>query len=134
MPLDRQHITTASAVMLPWYTVTDAVFGAVFILDPQGRVASAPSLDVARTLLPLDVWGGMWLAMALLMVAAAISRNRDYMILALWISGIVWLLWGFVTAASVITEHAVTPLAGWFGWTLAVASYASIRSLHTREV
>lgn len=134
MPLDRAHITSASAVMLPWYVVTDATFGVLFIIDPGDRFAGAPSLAAARGLLPLPAWGGLWFALAAVMVAAAVSRSRDRMILALWISGITWGLWGFVTAAAILTQPLVTPLAGWLGWTLAAAHYASIRSLRRSEV
>ncbi len=134
MPLDRAHITATSAVMLPFYTLTDLVFGLVFIFDPQDRLALAPSMDAARAIMPLEVFGGMWLALAVVMVSAWFSRNRDSMLLALHTSGLLWFLWSGVSGASVFLNPAVTYLAGWFGLTLTVAHYASIRSLHAREV
>lgn len=133
MPLDRAHITKASALMLPFYIVTDAIYGVMFILDPGSRFGHAPSLAIARELLPLDVWGVMWLTLACFMVGAWGSRRRDAMIGALWVSLITWLLWGFTTAAAVFTQPLVTPLAGWPGLTLAVAQLASVRSLRTKE-
>lgn len=129
MPLDRAHVTTASAVMLRAYPVLNLVFGVAFVFDPQGRLGRAPSLDPARAAFPLQVWGAMWLGLAALMAGAWLTRVRDRYVFALKVNRWVWLGWAVLIESAVLTQPDVSFLAGVLPTFVAVCCWASDRSL-----
>lgn len=133
MPLDRAHVTIASRLMLPAYTVLNAAFAGMFLLDPQQRLQAAPSLDHARSWMPIDRWGLAWFALAALMVTALIVQHRPTFVAALSINTAVWFTWGLVVETAVLTQPNVTPLAGVLPWFVATASFASMLSLLSGE-
>lgn len=133
MPLDRANVTIASRVMLAAYPVLNIIWGAAFLLDPQGRLGRAPSLQPARDAADLWLWGVMWLTLAALMAAAWFTRNRDRYIFALKVNRWVWFGWGFLIESAVFTQPDVSFLAGTMGWFVATACWASDRSLVARE-
>lgn len=134
MPLDRAHVTVASRVMLPAYTALNGVFAAVFLTDPQLRLQKAPSLAYARGWLPISVWGLLWFTLAALMIVALVVRHRETFVTALAVNAAAWFVWGLVTAAAVVTQANVTPLAGVLPWFVATASFASMLSLLHQEL
>lgn len=133
MPLDRQHITIASAVMLPAYAILDALFGVVFISDPEHRLGLAPSLVAAREYLTLPLWGVMWIALTALMTFALIVKARWVFVVALALNIAAWALWAVVVELAVIDQANVSYLAGALPLFVAVASFASLLSLMSRE-
>lgn len=133
MPLDRDHVTIASRVMLPAYVLADLLFGVAFVL-PGSRPLRAPALGPARDVLPLAVWGGIWLAVAVVMAAALLRRSRLMFTFALSTNAVAWFLWGCLLEAAVLSQPAVTYLACVLPWFVAVASIASMQSLLREEI
>lgn len=133
MPLTRDTITVASRTMVPAYSALCALWGLVFVIDPQARLARAPSLELARQWLELPVWGGLWLTLAAVMTLASLRQNREHYVAALGICCASWLAWGGVIEAAVFVRTDVSYLAGTLPWFVAVACWASIRSLLAQE-
>ncbi len=133
MPLDRQNVTIASRVMLPAYALLNAAFAAAFLTDPQSRLGLTPSLDVARSFMPISAWGLMWFTIAALMVTALVVHHRGIFIGVLAANFAIWLAWGVLVEVAVSTQPNVSYLAGVLPWFVAVASFASMLSLLTRE-
>lgn len=134
MPLDRAHISNASATMLPAYVVLCTVFGLGYVIDPQGRLGVAPSTTFQREVAPLDAWGGILLGLAALMVAALFTRRRLLFAYALCCGVLTWAVWGCVIAASIPITPNTSYLAPVPAWFFAVCCLASTRSLVSREV
>lgn len=133
MPLDRDHVTIASRLMLPTYAAFCGVYGIVFILDPQGRLGRAASLEAARWAMDLWIWGALWLVLAAVMLAALRTHTRDRYLAALYICRASWWAWAVVCEAAVFFNDDVTFLAGSLGVFVGIACTASIRSLRTGE-
>lgn len=133
MPLDRDELTVASRVMLPTYAALCALFGVVFVLDPQGRLSRAPSLDLARDWLPLWAWGALWLGLAAAMEAARRVGSRHAFLLGLGLCMGSWIAWGGVLEGAVFVNDDVSFLAGVLPWFVARACWASLRSLLAKE-
>lgn len=74
MPLDRQHVTVASRVMLPVDVAFGGVLGLIWALqDPSRRNQSLAALD--RTW-PVENTGWVLVAVAGVILAALLGRNR----------------------------------------------------------
>jgi hypothetical protein len=131
--LTRDTVTVASRTMVPAYSGLCALWGLVFVIDPQDRLAHAPSLELARQWLALPVWGGLWLTLAAVMTLAALLHDRQHYLAALGICCTSWIAWGGVIEASVFVRPDVSYLAGTLPWFVAVACWASIRSLLAQE-
>jgi hypothetical protein len=133
MPLTRDTVTVASRVMVPAYSALCALWGLVFVVDPQDRLAHAPSLQFARQWLELPVWGGLWLALAAVLILASLRQDREHYVAGLGVCGASWFAWGVVVEASVFVRSDVSYLAGTLPWFVSVACWASIRSLLAQE-
>lgn len=127
MPLDRDHVTVASRIMLPTYAVVNAAFGYVFITD--AAVESAPSLAMARAWLPMDVWGALWLVVAVAMLLSLLRHRRGTFIAALCLNAASWFAWGCLIETAAFTQPNVTLSAGVLPWGWAAANTASLFSL-----
>lgn len=129
MPLDRDHVSPASRVMLPFYAALNLVFGVLFVLDPQHRLDKTPALNPAQGFMPLDSWGLLWLGLATTMTAALCTHVREWYVRALAINIAAWGVWAVVLEIAVFSQPNVSFLVGAIGVVVAVASYASLRSL-----
>ena len=120
--------------MLPTYAAFAGFFGLLYMVDPQGRLERAPGLALARLLMPMTLWGIFLLGVAALMVAALITGRRMWFITALYVYMVAAVVWaGVYTGAVWITPDASFGGGAWPAF-LAVACYASSRSLFRREV
>lgn len=132
MPLDRAHVTVASRVMLPTYVVFFGVLGVNYLMANDAAL-NAPALVFAANVMPLPAWGGLFVACSLMMTAALLMRRRVLYRFALRMCAVAMVFWAIVIAAASLQGEA-TPLAAVWSGFVAVACYASDRSLATREV
>jgi len=128
MPLDRAHVTSASRIMLPSYAIFFAVIGLGYIFGQAGRVIAAPMLRYADTIMPIQVWGGVFLACGLLMALALRLHHRLLYRWALTICGFSMVIWTGVAIAGAIWSD-VTLTAWVWPWLVLQACRASNRSL-----
>jgi hypothetical protein len=135
MPLDRASVTVASRVMLPAYVALATVYGLVYLFDPADRLRSSHALAYPRAVMggSMKPWGWLFLALALVLLVALRSHERQAYILGLCVCAAAWLGWACLSAISVRTDPAaslLSPIPSLFYFT---ASIASVRSLLTRE-
>lgn len=132
MPLTRDSVTAASRIMLPTYVVFFAALGLNYLIA-DGTASASPALAYIDTLMPLKVWGAVFLCCSALMVVAMLRRGRTLFRFPLRFCALAMIVWaGFIAAAS-ITGNA-TPLSAAWAAFIAVACLASDRSLAAREV
>ncbi len=133
MPLDRANVTATSRIMLPAYVILTATVGFVYTFDPFGRVAAVSALTFQRSLMPLWIWGALFLALAAVMLAAFARRSRHMFALALSVASVTWFTWGCFYLTSAVIDPHVSILAAVFPWFIATACIASMVSLVTGE-
>lgn len=132
MPLDRRHITAASRITLPTYVVLFAALGSNYLYDPD-RLQASPGLHFADSIMPLQVWGGMFVVVASLMLAALVTHVRAVFQYALLVAIISESLWSLSLLLGAFTAEL-----SWTAWirdaAIAAFCFASYRSLMKREV
>lgn len=134
MPLARDHITAASRRMLPTYPVLLFVVGLSFAFDTDRALAGSSGLRFADERIPLQVWGGLALTLAaLLMVALAIPRGGRRLYQLVLGAAIVWLgLWSLA-----LLWAALRGQSSWSAWAWpafgARACWATLLSLEVHE-
>lgn len=131
--LTRETVTRASRTMLPAYVVLCVAFGAVYVIDPQGRLGRAPSTTFQRDYMPLEAWGGVLLALAVLMLAAMATKRRYLFAYALCCCGLTWFIWGLTLAGSIPRTDNTSYLAPVPPWFFMTCCIASLRSLLAQE-
>ena len=132
MPLTRDNITAASRVMLPTYVVFFAVLGANYLIA-DGTATATPALAFTNALMPLPVWGAVFLACSTLMAVALIVHKRLLYRFALRMCGLSMAVWACIIAWASFSGDATPFAAAWAGF-VAAACYASDRSLAAKEV
>lgn len=132
MPLDRNHITVASRIMLPSYIVFFIVVGSNFLAGTFGRAQSSPMLRYADTIMPIQVWGGVFVTCSLIMAGALVTRNRMLYRYGLLVCGISMTLWALVAVAGIWVEPVSYSAWAWPAF-VAAACAASNRSLAAGE-
>lgn len=132
MPLDRTHITVASRVMLPTYCAFFTLLGVNYIATPFDTITASPALRFANAVMPLPVWGGLFLACAAVMLAALVVKRRIPFRFALRVCMLSMLVWAGIIGAAAIAGDATLLAPIWPGF-VAIACLASDRSLATRE-
>lgn len=131
--LARSTVTVASRIMLPTYVLLFGVLGANYALTPSARLNDSPALDFASVVLPLPVWGCMFLAASAAMATALLTHRRLLFRIALWVGLVCLALWAVVFLAAAIFSNASPTACAWPAFA-AVACYASDRSLLKGEV
>lgn len=104
MPLDRHHVTPAARFMLPVVGLFFAVIGANFAAGTFGRADASPMLRYANTIMPIPVWGTVFIACAVLMTAALIRKSRFWYRYGLLFCVISMTVWALVAIAGIFTE------------------------------
>jgi hypothetical protein len=133
VPLTRESVTAASRVMLPAYVLFFAALGGNYILTPTSRLLDSPGLRYANGVMPLRVWGALFLISAALMLIALGTHKRILYRYALLLCGLTMLLLTIVYILAAFHSDA-TP-AGWIWPALVVAACAaSYRSITARGV
>lgn len=131
MPLDRAHMTEAERVTLRLYPVAYAAIGLVLMFQPATRT-SGPAFEPARLLLPMPVWGLLFVLIAAAEVLAlGIQRRRLYIGALTAGAGmaVFWLV--LLIYATTGSDKVSYSSAGWV-MIAAVAQFASARMLATR--
>lgn len=133
MPLDRHHVTVASRIMLPVYVVFFAALGVNYTFAPIGRLVESPGLAYAHSLAPLRAWGCVFLLACLTMLAALLTKRREWFRFALALCGLTMGIFSVVMGIAIFAGEASA--TGWT-WPLFVvaACIASYRSLTVGEV
>lgn len=132
MPLDREHMTVASRIMLPADALFFAVVGANWLTTSRDRLLASPGLEWADRLLPIKAWGALYILVAVVILAALTQGQRVWCRAALLFAGLITLGWAALLAVGALVS-GVSP-SGW-AWPayVACACWASYRSLTVRE-
>lgn len=101
MPLDREHITVASRIMLPTYVVLFLGLGLGSTVTPMHRLLATPFFRYADHLMSMRAWGALFIACGLLMLTALIKGNRTLYRWALLVCGLSMLVWAVVALVGV---------------------------------
>jgi hypothetical protein len=120
--------------MLPVYVGHSAIFGCLFLWDPQNRLERSPSLALARAMLPLRVWGFIFLSIGCVMMFALVSHHRRDFTFALYLYAVTMFLWvGIYIGALFLNPDASSVAFAWpLGW--AAACVASALSIEYKDV
>lgn len=132
MPLDRAHVTAASRVMLPTYVVFFLLLGLNYLTAEQVALAN-PALAFANDVMPLPIWGGLFVFCAFVMFAALLTKRRTLYRWALRMCGISMVFWALVIAWASLVGDATPLAAAWAGF-VSMCCLATDRSLAAREV
>lgn len=133
LPLSRDSITASSRVMLPVYAVFSCYLAACYTLGDPDRTAT-PSFDVIREVLPggIRTWGFVMFGLAVIEVAALISRRRLWFVFALCVGFGCYISWafGFLVAALTVESASLSGPGVWLF--VALCHIATLQSL-TRD-
>lgn len=127
MPLDRDHLTVASRIMVPTYVVFFSVVGSNFLFGPSARLQS-PMLRYADTLMDIHIWGGLFLGCGLLMLTAMWLRNRDMYRYGLIVCALSMATWALVAVLGIFAQPISFSAWAWPG-AMTAACLATNRSL-----
>lgn len=127
MPLTLATVTVASRIMLPTYVMLFAGLGLNYTLA-LGRLNTSPVLDYADRVLPLPVWGVMFLTVSVVMGAAMAKHHRTLSRFGLWLGIVCMGVWAVVFTAAAIWNGGSPGAPLWPAFA-AVCCYASDRSL-----
>lgn len=130
MPLDREHITSASRVMLPSYAIFIGGLGIGYIAGY--RIGQNPMLKYADHIMPLEVWGGVFVACSLTMTAALILHRRLLYQYALMMCAVSMFIWMLVAIVGIFSQPITFTAPLWPGLVMQ-ACRASNRSLFRGE-
>lgn len=122
--LDRAHMTSASAVMLPFYPIFCLGYPSTILLDP--RAAHLPAFEGIAGALPM--WTLTWYGVGVLMLAALALHTRMAYAFALGVLFAVMCVWfGVFAYAAANADGAWTTV--WWPTLGATAAIASLRSV-----
>lgn len=132
MPLDRAHMTPAEKITLRMYPLVYAVLGVVFIVQAPSRTSS-PAFDAAKVIMPIRVWGLVFLGVAILeLVALLLTHTRRHYIWALVVGAGLATFW-LVLAIASATQSTLASFSGACWVAVAVgAQVASAKMLASR--
>lgn len=131
MPLDRENITVASRIMLPAYVLFFAAIGLNY-LSGSARLGLSPMLRYADELMPLQMWGALFLGCSLLMLYALIRRQRSTYRFGLLVCFFSMAVWTVVAIVGSLVESVSYSAAAWPGIVMAACA-ATNRSLARGE-
>lgn len=132
MPLNRDTVTVASRIMLPTYATVFGLIGALFLLQQPSRTSTG-AFDAAKDLMPIRVWGIVFLAVAALELAALAVHNRRTYLGGLVIGAGLAVFWTVVLLTSAVHNPDVSfTSAVWVGGWVACHA-ATAKSLAERE-
>lgn len=132
MPLDRDHITAASRVMLPAYVALFSVIGAASLFTPLHRLLETPWFRYANHLMSVRAWGLLFLACSVLMVVAMVRADRWLYRFSLVVCGLSMLVWALMALVGIFFEPISYSAWAWPAF-VATACWASDRSLRRGE-
>ena len=131
MPLDREHVTAASRIMLPTYVALTLALGLVYTFDPLHRLHGIPALAAQRAVMGGQMWpwGLLFLALSGLMLAAFLQRRRQWFVFALYGCAAAFLMWAVLYTVSIFLDPTTSLLAPAYPLFVVRACRASAKSL-----
>lgn len=113
MPLNRQTVTPAERITLPLYMTVCTLYGAVYLFDPRRNLDGVHALVYQRGVLPMPVWGALFLSIgAVIGVARFGYHHRLMTAFALSMCAITWFIWGVLYVVSIVMDPAVSLVGG----------------------
>lgn len=97
------------------------IIGLAYTLGDASRTA-APSFDAAKSVASMHTWGWVFLAGAVVMGAALLTRNQKVLSVSLFIGGTLYSWWGACFAIQALTDDQ-SSLVAW-------ALYAVVAMIH----
>jgi hypothetical protein len=134
MRLTRATVTAASRIMLPAYVVLNILVGVFYTLAPTDRLNRIDSLAFQRAVMPMHMWGLVFVALAVVMAGALLSHRRELMTFALFTCAVTWACWSAMYAASLHVNAGASPISPVLAGFVATACVASAVSLLHGEV
>lgn len=132
MPLDRDHMTVASRIMLPTYVALFTGLGIAAALTPIDRLVATPFFRYANHLMSMRAWGGLFIACGLLMLVALLRQSRTLYQYALLVCGLSMAVWSVVAVVGIWFEPI--SFSAWLWPAFATrACWASNKSLERGE-
>lgn len=117
--LEYDQLHPASKVMIPTYPAFAIVLGSTYCLTPEDVLMRTPAFRYASELLPMPVWGWLFILVGLAQVAILLlSRSSFAYALLLAVMGMSMVVWALVLAGATLFGQA--SLSGWL-WPLFVA-------------
>ena len=132
MPLDRNHVTIASRVMLPAYPFLASVLGAGFLFTPDSVLLATPIYRSMERLMPLNFWGVGLLVIAAAQVASLLINRRSTYQFALGLMAVWMAAWSVVSVGAYFHGEASPVAWAWPAFAMC-ACWASMLSLAARE-
>lgn len=102
MKLSWDNVTSASRIMLPVYPLFAVWQGTAYLLGDDSRTAT-PSLSAARAILPIPVWGTVFVAVAAVLAFGYWKRSRDTTVFVLYSAAAAYLIWAGCLAWATLT-------------------------------
>lgn len=141
MPLDREHISRPSRIMLPTYIVGYLWFGLGYMLTPDSLINQSPVLHYAETIMSMEAWGLLFVFDAGLLacaLAAGYRRparhwHRVAAMYALLLTAVTLATWTAVVVASTLAGVASFG-SGALPFICTAACFASYVSLLRRDI
>jgi hypothetical protein len=132
MPLTRANVTVASRLMLPTYPILSGLVGLNYLVATDRLLAAGVFYRVADQIVPLQVWGTVFLVVAAIQVIALVSRSRLGYEVGLTVMAGSMMTWALVGLAAAVRSGGSYTATLWPAFVV-VACVASFRSLNTGE-
>lgn len=128
MPLDPAHVTGPSKIMVPTYLIFFAVNGLNYMTASANWLLPSPMLRYANELMPIRVWGALFVTCAALMAWAMVRANRTEYRFALLVCALSMVIWTGIAVAGIWVEHVSFSAWTWPGL-VSAACFATNLSL-----
>lgn len=133
MDLIKANVTVASRIMVPAYIVLMTYYGFIYWVDPLERTKSSHALAFPRSLMAINYWGMLFIAIAIAMLIALRQKSRRGYIVALSTACSTWIMWAVMYTVSIFTDHQTSLLAPVGPLFYATCCIATMLSLQSRE-
>ena len=99
--LTRDNVTVASRIMLPAYVAAFAGVGLLFVFQAASRTSST-IFEVPKLLLPIQMWGLLFLAVSVSEVLALVLNRRRLFLRCLIVGSGLTTFWAVVIGSSAV--------------------------------
>jgi hypothetical protein len=131
--LTRDSITKASMMMLPAYPILAGAQGLAYTLGDPART-NTPSFEAAKHLLPMRMWGVVFLGLALVMVVGYAMRSRDVTVFVLFSAAMAYSMWSGAFWVALLTVDDASLMAPAWPLFAAWCCFVSASSVARREI
>ena len=123
---ERVVPTPATRWTLPAYCLLFGYIGAIFTYQAAERT-DAPVYDVARSIMPIHMWGLLFVVVAIVDLVAILTQERVAFVLGLAFGAAVAAFWAVALGAPAFSDPHVSYTAG--AWQ-ALGAVAQVVTLH----